>query len=865
MTTRNALRFVLAVALSTASLAAAETTFLPGAAEVKGLAGARFSSTLEITNPGAAGATVTIGLVPMEGATAPAPATRTIAAGESLRVREALKTLFGLADGAAGTITVTSDAPLVSSLTTQNVAAPEGAYGLGLLPVPEGDLLGAGETGHSIWVSQSADPATGYRTNLSVTLAEAGTVVQVRVLDATGRVVGTETVSGASPFVWQRPVKALAGDADLPVARAEFEVKSGRATAYAVVNDNVTSDAIALQSERVVPGPLDRLVSGAALSPGLLGSYWVTDLRLFNPGSEEVSATIRSVGGPSEASTTVPVPAKGVVEVARVLQRLGFPEGTACALRLTAAGPLLVAARTNNVDPSGVRKGTFSAQQFVTSWPAGLLASGATGFFPGVDQTLNVPGVRTNLTLVGGPEGASGELILRDAAGAEQARTPFTRGAGEWGQRSVADWFGASAGARGALAAATIPENARVDVAVASGALDAYVSRIDNGSGDAVTRPFALPGGGDCSKVVITALDAEPEPILVAAETTFSWSVSIDPAAAELTSQSIRFDGEPEVELDKAARSYVRSFAAAGSRSATLTVRKGSCVKTRSLSFFVCGELSVEPPALPAPTAFRPYPAAVLSMPGATAPVAWAVSSGALPPGLQLSPAGEISGEPTEVGAFSFTVHGIDANGCTGTRAYTLVVRCPSIRISPATLPAGTVGLPWGTVSLSASDGSGSGAWSAAGLPPGLGLSPAGVLSGTPTTAGSYDATITYTDDSGCIGTASYTILVCNTLVLGPSSLAAATLAQPYGPVAFTAAGAVGATTWTVTGGALPPGLTLAPATGALSGTPSATGDFSFTVTATDANGCTGSVPETLRVQQEIGRASCRERVSVVV
>lgn len=517
MTLRSLPRIVLALALSTASLVAAETTWLPGAAEVTGLAGARFTTTLEVANPGSTAATVTIGLVPMEGASAPAPVARTLAAGESLRVREALKTLFGLAE-AAGTITVTSDAPLVSSLTTQNVAAPEGAYGLGLLPVAQGDLLGAGETGHAIWVSQSADPATGYRSNLSVTLAEAGTVVEVRVLDAEGRVAGTATVTAGSPFVWQRPVRALAGDADLPVARAEFEVKAGRATAYAVVNDNVTSDAIALQAERVVPGALDRLVSGAALSPGLLGAYWVTDLRLFNPGSAAVTATIRSVGAPSEASATVPVPAKGVVEVARVLERLGFPERTASALRVTASEPLLVAARTNNVDPTGVRKGTFSAQQFVTAWPSGLLSAGATGFFPGVDQTLNVPGVRTNLTLVGGPEGAKGELVLRDAAGAEQARTPFSRGAGEWGQLSVADWFGAATAANGALAAATIPENARIDVAVSTGALDAFVSRIDNGSGDAVTRPFGLPGGGDCSKVEVTAFGAAPQPILVGAE-----------------------------------------------------------------------------------------------------------------------------------------------------------------------------------------------------------------------------------------------------------------------------------------------------------------------------------------------------------
>jgi hypothetical protein len=852
MTIRTALRVTLSVFLGTAALAAAETTYLPGAAEVTGLAGARFSSTLEISNPGSTGTTATIGLVPMSGKAAPSPVTRTLAAGESLRIPEALKTLFGLADGAAGTLTVTADEPLLANLSTRNVAAPEGAYGLGLLPVASSDLLGAGETGHSIWVSQSADPTSGYRTNLSVTLVEPGTVVEVRVLDADGRVAGTATVTAATPEVWQQGAAALIGaGTDLPVGRAEFEVKAGRATAYAVVNDNVTSDAIALQSERVVPGPTDRLVSGAALAPGHLGSFWSTDLRLFNPGSVAVDATVLAVGASREANAVVAVPGKGVVEVSRVLALLGFPEGTACALRVTAGASLLVAARTNNVDPAGVRKGTFSAQQFVTAWPGGLLGAGAVGFFNGVDQTLNVPGTRTNLTIVGGPDGAAGELVLRDAAGLEQARKAFSRGPGEWGQLGVADWFsspGASSAGFSGLAAATIPENARIDVSVASGALDAFVSRIDNGSGDAVTRPVALPGGGDCSKVAVTAFGAEPQPILPGVPTTFSWTVALDPPSAELTSQSIRFDGGAEIELDKDVRSYTRSFDSPGAGSATLTVRKGSCLKSRSLSFSVCGELALEPAVLPNGVAFAAYPTRQLTMSGAAGPVTFAVTAGTLPVGLVLSPAGVLSGVPEEVGTFDVTVRGTDGNGCAGSRTYTFSVLCALLEISPSTLPSGTVGIPAAPVQMSVSGGSGIGTWSATGLPPGLTLSPSGLLTGTPTTAGSFQVTVRFVDSIGCEGTATYTVVVCDTLVVTPGTVPDATAGTPYGPVGFGVAGATGSTTWAVTAGALPAGLGLDPATGVLSGTPTVVGTFPFTVTATDSLGCKGSVAVSLVV-----------------
>lgn len=849
MTLRYAVRFALAIALGTATLAPAETTYLPGAAEVTGLAGARFSSTLELTNPGASAVSATIGLVPMSGRAAPVPVTRSLAAGESLRIKEALKSLFGIEDGGAGTIVVSSDTALLASLTTRNVAAVEGAYGLGLLAVAEADLLGTGETGHSIWVSQSADPRTGYRTNLSVTLVDAGTVVEVRVLDAEGRVAGSTTLTAASPEVWQQPVAALTGAIDLPVGRAEFAVKAGRATAYAVVNDNVTSDAIALQSERVPPGASDRLVSGAAYSPGHLGSFWVTDLRLFNPGSTPLDATIQSVGAPSEASIVIPVPAQGVVEVERVLSLLGFPERTASALRVKAASPLLVAARTNNVDPAGVRAGTFSAQQFVTAWPSGLLAAGSTGFFSGVDQTLNVPGVRTNLALVGGPEGAAGSLVLRDALGVEQGRTTFARGPGEWGQLGVGDWFAASLGATSTLSGlslATVPENARIDVNVDRGALDAFVSHIDNGSGDAVTRPVALPGGGECSKVAITEFTVAPLPVRPGAGTTFSWTVLLDPPTSGLTSQSIRFDGEPEIELDKDARSFARAFPSSGARTATLTVRRGSCVKTRQLSFVVCADLAIEPADLPDGTVGSPY-SATLTSPAGTPPLTFALLAGTLPRELTLSPLGSISGEPTQAGTSRFTVGVTDANGCTGSREYEVRIDCPTLRISPASLPAGTVGTAYG-VEMRVGGGSGVGTWSAEGLPPGLSISADGQVSGTPTLAGSYPVTVRYADASGCRASSSYTLVVCNELAVSPATLPDGTAGVAYAAVPFTAAGATGAATWAVTAGSLPAGMALDGGTGVLSGTPTVVGTFPFTVTATDSLGCTGSVAVTLTV-----------------
>lgn len=99
---------------------------------------------------------------------------------------------------------------------------------------------------------------------------------------------------------------------------------------------------------------------------------------------------------------------------------------------------------------------------------------------------------------------------------------------------------------------------------------------------------------------------------------------------------------------------------------------------------------------------------------------------------------------------------------------------------------------------------------------------------GTESTDGNFDLTV----DFG-FG------LACPVFVITPSSLPDGALGTAYTPV-FSASGGVAPYTWGVTAGALPPGVELR-SIGNLTGAPTAEGNFSFTVTATDSNGCEGS------------------------
>ncbi|MEO8508469.1 MAG: IPTL-CTERM sorting domain-containing protein [Betaproteobacteria bacterium] len=260
----------------------------------------------------------------------------------------------------------------------------------------------------------------------------------------------------------------------------------------------------------------------------------------------------------------------------------------------------------------------------------------------------------------------------------------------------------------------------------------------------------------------------------------------------------------------------------------------------------VCPVVTLNPASLPAGVVGTSYSQAVTAS-GGVAPYTYAVSSGTLPGGLSLNPAtGAITGTPTTFGTFNFTITATDSNGCPGSRAYEMVIAaaaCPAITLNPPTLPSGHIGTPYSQVVV-ASGGMAPYTYSVSSgtLPGGLSLNPVtGAITGTPATAGIFNFTITATDNNGCPGSRPYTIVIsavaCPAITLSPATLSAPVLGIPYNQT-VTASGGTPPYTYTVSSGALPPGLSLNSATGAITGTPTAIGAFGFTITATDANGC---------------------------
>lgn len=116
-------------------------------------------------------------------------------------------------------------------------------------------------------------------------------------------------------------------------------------------------------------------------------------------------------------------------------------------------------------------------------------------------------------------------------------------------------------------------------------------------------------------------------------------------------------------------------------------------------------------------------------------PTTWLITAGALPTGLGLNAAtGQIIGTPPNNGTYVFSVRAFLADGNYGQKTFSISV----LEITTAVITPFVLGVPY-SFQMAAAGGTGNYAWkvSAGTLPTGLTMSSTGLITGTPTAAGS--------------------------------------------------------------------------------------------------------------------------------
>ena len=245
------------------------------------------------------------------------------------------------------------------------------------------------------------------------------------------------------------------------------------------------------------------------------------------------------------------------------------------------------------------------------------------------------------------------------------------------------------------------------------------------------------------------------------------------------------------------------------------------------------------PPTVSANTAIS----VAFSATGGVGPYKFSLSGNA-PTGASLS-GNTLSGTATAPGIFNFVITATDSEtpAVSASLGFSITVTAAPIVVM-ANLPAGQVGQAY-SGQLSATGGTGKFTW-AGSAGDGLTVSSSGAVTGTPLTVGTVSVSVTATDSSGATGAGSFSIAIGPPLIsITPGSLPSGALTVSYSAT-LAATGGTPPYTWSASG--LPGGLSISSSTGAIAGTPTATGTFTVNVVVTDSNMATGKAALSLTI-----------------
>ncbi len=379
-------------------------SFIAAAAYTAGELGAFFQTDLDVTNTGDSTGTYRLlwlprdedNLFPLESETF------SIGPHESIRYRNAVHEIFGLEPDAVGAVEIEASGPelLFMSRTYTLGQGGSGTFGQSMPAVSEHDMIPAMERHLIVFASEDDDARTNVACQAACRFQYTPVAVDLYAADGSylrRKAMVLKTVGNLQLDHVFDGFKPVAGYVKVwtPTPARAF-------TCYSSVLDNVTSDPITVLPQ--IPSDVTTLIPAVALTAGLEGSFFTTDVELDNVGTEDLSYELLWL--PRGEDNSIPV-RSGTYTIGRgssvrhpnVLGEVfGLESDAVGALKVEASGPdLLVMSRTYNL-PSAKVAGTYG--QELPGIPANQMTpAGATQWIVFMSENADY---RSNLGCVNG-------------------------------------------------------------------------------------------------------------------------------------------------------------------------------------------------------------------------------------------------------------------------------------------------------------------------------------------------------------------------------------------------------------------------------------------------------------------------------
>ncbi len=346
-------------------LADPRESFVPAAAYAAGSEGSFFQTDVELNNRGAEEAHVVVQWLP-RGQDNPAPLESepiALAPGNSVRFENVLTELFGLGPDSYGALKLEASTEEVIAMSrTSNLPAGGGAgtYGQGIPAIRSTDMIQGTESRRILFLSEDDD----FRANVGCVNGSSEPVtVNLGVFDNAGTQLDTLTVELGS-YGSDQVNRVLSEWAPVD-GYVDVWASSDDAFfyCYGSMLDNVTSDPTTILPQ--VPSAATTFVPAAALSSGLEGSFFSTDVDLNNVGATNITYQLLWLprwadnSAPVHSDTFLLAPGAGVRYGNVLAEVFGLEQDQVGALAVEASGvDLLAMSRTYNLPP-GDAAGTF--------------------------------------------------------------------------------------------------------------------------------------------------------------------------------------------------------------------------------------------------------------------------------------------------------------------------------------------------------------------------------------------------------------------------------------------------------------------------------------------------------------------------